>query len=141
MDGTVKTISRYGAAYKLTNVTRMGNQRIYTYQAPGMETLVVVPVFRKQWDEAYQIVSKIGKGKSLTAYLQLIQMKISKSAVISNIAGDDGEDRKGIVAHYKDIEIELEYDGSRLILLKMFTIKNHNVFGNDIFVDFQEEDE
>lgn len=141
VDGTTKTVSRYGATFKLTNVTRADNRRIYTYQAPGMETMVVIPDFRKQWDEVNKIASKIGKGKSLTAYTQIVQMKIDKNASVADISGDDGEEKKGIFARYKDIEIELEYDGKQLILLKLFTIRDHNVFGNNILVDFQEDEE
>lgn len=140
VNAETKSLVRYGATYKLQNVTRSGNQRIYTYNAPGMETMVVIPSFRSQWDEAYRIISKLGKGKSLTAYTQLVQMKIDKNASIADIAAEDGEDRKGIFARYKDIEIELEYDGTQITLLKLFTIRDHNVFGNDILVDFQEDE-
>lgn len=140
VDETKKTISRYGATFKLSNVTRDENQKVYTYQAPGMETMVVIPTFRKQWEEVKKIVAKLGKGKSLTAYSQLVQMKVDKKAHIVDITADD-EERKGISARYKDIEIELEYRDKQLILMELFTIMDHNMFGNKIFVDFRGEEE
>lgn len=139
VSGTTKTLERYGVTYKLVNISRQGTQRFYTYQSPGMETIVVVPDFKKQWNEAEKLISKLGKGKSFTAYTQLIRAKIDKNAKVEELSDEDGNEAKGLVARYKDIELELVYNGERLILQKIFIIRDHNVFGENVYVDFREE--
>ena len=142
VDNRNRTIVRYGKHYKLENISRMGEQRYYTYKAAGLDTLIVVPYFRVQWNEANKIIKDItngmGESNDLSIYSQIINEKCFSGFRIEDTTDADGMAAKMIVARYKDIDIEIEINEQSITLQKIFTIRDNNIFGNDVVVDFQE---
>ncbi len=137
VDSGAKQISRYGLTYNLQNITKKGNVIFYHFTAPGVESLVVVPAFLKQFHEIERIVSTIPKGKSFTAYERYVRAKLDRHAVVDDYNEEEGENSKMFVIRYKDIEVELTHRNGQLELIKLFTIKEHNLFGNEVFVDMR----
>ena len=139
VDKSKREINYCGITYKLANVSKKGDQFFYEYKASGFSTIIVVPAFRQQWEEAKKLIAKAGKGKSLAAYEKFIKTYIDKSAKSEEAEDDDGKPITQFTALYKDIKLEIVFDGKGLSLLEAFTIKKNNIFGEGIRVDFQGE--
>ena len=141
VDKTSTTIERYGSTYKLANISKKDNQLYYEYKAPGVDTLIVVPIFRQEWESAKKLFAKAGKGKTKIAYSQFIKTYVDKNFTSEETEDDDGKPVTIFTALYKDIRLEIVFDGEGLSLVEAFTIVKNNIFGDDIRVDFQGEEE
>ena len=141
VDKTKKELNRYGSTYKLVNVSKKDNQLYYEYKASGAGTILVVPVFRQEWESAKKLLAKAGKGKSKIAYSQFIKTYVDKNFTSEDTEDDDGKPVTIFNALYKDIRLEIVFDGESLSLVEAFTIVKNNIFGDGIRVDFQGEEE
>ncbi len=141
VDKTTKELNRYGSTYKLVNISKKDNQPYYEYKAPGVDTLIVVPIFRQEWESAKKLFAKAGKGKTKLAYSQFIKTYVDKNFTSEDTEDDDGKPVTIFTALYKDIRLEIVFDGEGLSLVEAFTIVKNNIFDDDIRVDFQGEEE
>ena len=96
-------------------------------------------MFRQQWEDAKKLIAKVGSGKSKLAYEKFIKTYIDKTAKGEELEDDDGKPITQYTALYKDIKLEIVFDGKGLSLVEAFTIMKNNIFGNGIRVEFQGE--
>lgn len=136
MTGKPDTFRRYGVTYHLEKRFRMGNRVFYSFIAPGVEKILVVPGFALQYREAENKCLKYPTGKTLEDYQRLIKRDFNRYIVTDVMPNDDS--RTGqvhtITVDYKDIQVTFEYMNDILTIAPEFEIRDNNIFGNGIVV-------
>ena len=129
-------LKRYGAMYRLENRTRMGNQVFYTFTAPGLEKLLIVPRFAEQYRQVEKFYHKIAVSKKLETCLAHIRKELNKRIIVEEFPNEDSETgvMKMISVDYKDIRVQFDVMNHRLRLSQEFEITDNNLFGNGVVV-------
>ena len=133
---------RFGTRYKLLARHKMGEQLYFTFSAPGCEKLLVVPGFRKQYDEFGKKLLKFGQGKTYDAYRKFLRTAMD----VEEESETESEKEEGVVVktltgQYRDIGLTVCIEGREAYLAKEFEIRQNNVFGNGIMVSVVTEDD
>ena len=133
---------RFGTRYKLLARHKMGEQVYFTFSAPGCEKLLVVPGFRKEYDEFEKKLKKLGDGKTFESYRKHLRtmMDLEEENEEESETSDTGV-RQTMTGQYRDIGLTVCYENKTVFLTKDFEIRQNNVFGNGISVSVITEDE
>ncbi len=136
---TETSFKRFGVEYTLEKTYRMGQQYYYSFRAPKRERILVIPLFYEQYLEVKDKSKKIARYKLLETCLRKIETEISEETTVEMFESDEGPgEMPVIVVLYKDIKVTFEFRTSGLILLPEFTIVKNNIFGNNLFVSFED---
>ncbi len=133
------SFKRFGVEYKLEKTFRMGQQYYYSFQAPNREKILVIPLFYEQYLEVLDKSKKIARYKRFETCLRKIEEQISEEITVDMFESDEGQgEMPVVVVLYKDIKVTYEFRTSGLILLPEFTIVKNNIFGNNLFISFED---
>lgn len=130
------TLKRYGVSYRLEKVSRMGEQRFFTFTAPGHEKILVVPRFAEQYRHIEKLYQRFASCRRLETCLRHIKQEISRQVVKEEVPNDQSANGVMIVMTtvYADIQIQFEFMNNTLRLNPEFEILENNLFGNNVIV-------
>ncbi len=130
------TIRRYGATYTLEKVTRMGEQKFFSFVSSGREKILVVPRFAEQYFQAEKIFDKFKNCKKLETCINHIKRGFNRYVVVEEFPNEDSETGIMIMitVDYMDIRLQFQFMNNELSLYPEFEILNNNIFGNGVVV-------
>lgn len=135
-DTPVKTFKRYGITFKLEKKNVMGKSVYYSFVAPGMEKILVIPGFAEQYHEAEAKLKRAPHDVSLKDARRWIQRSFSPPVEEDEFPTEESDN--GVVTvmkvEYRDITLTFEYLNNNLRLNTTFEIRDNNIFGNGIEV-------
>ncbi len=136
-------LERYGATYTLVNKTKMGEDLYYTFSCPGRENLLVVPKFAEQYREVEQFALRFAYCRKLETCRIHIKENINKNIKVEKMPSNESSTglMYVITAIYKDIQVDFLYMNNRMTLNPEFEIIKNNIFGDNIRVAMDLEDE
>lgn len=132
-----KTFTRYGAVYRLEKRFRMGSRVFYSFISPGMDKLLVVPVFARQYKELETKAEKFPTGKPYDEYKRLVRFHFNPDVDEEEIPNEESSNgiMKVITFNYKDIRASFLYMNNALKIGPEFEIIDNNLFGNGVVVN------
>lgn len=143
LDINAVSFERYGVTYKLEQTFKMGNRKMSSFKADGMDKVLVVPQFIEQYCKLDSKLKNLTKKKTFEDCVKYIQQRIDPEPVLD--AEPDPEDEnvmiQNIVCQFKDIRVKIYYKKETMELDSEFEIVQNNLFGNGILVETKHEDE
>ena len=132
----ITSFKRYGARYKLEKKFVMGDRTFYSFIAPGMEKILVVPGFAEMYRELEVKLSKYTGGTDFDSYKKWIQKNINHYVTVEDFPTEESSNgiMRVVSVDYKDIRATFEYLNDSMRIGQEFEIRDNNIFGNGIVV-------